>query len=395
MFISYISELLSLSKEDVTVLKQPKCSLSPCTVLIIGTLIVLGLCLIKTTITVVNTTTKLMKTPNRDFAKRVEPQRCTFALLREISARDHQFPSGEWKIVHGQPYYEPDFCVFKHQPIPEGYVQTCMRRATMGSVWTWGDSTSKEYNNALMASFGARCQETMRENLTKSVSIPDIQISDSTQLNLEEYVHSVVQLNCCPWCECNVHKCSFGKVTNSIFFKLMKPSKMISSGLKTYKGTQIPTYFLGRDGKQQYLHNYPDIIIVYLSMTYATNKTSIAQQIVELENFNNLVQNAMPSTTKIFYIPIHPNIQDLNETSGRKQLSENEFNLNQILFDIIGPDLVDKSGRTFGFMDVFPSSQYRMNWNEGNTSVNSPWYKQVIMMFWETFCNSVVLNKFH
>ena len=75
--------------------------------------------------------------------------------------------------------------------------------------------------------------------------------------------------------------------------------------------------------------------------------------------------------------------------------SQNIKKMNDILYEILEPDLLRNDGRVFSFIDVclkrhchtLLGVQMGFIWNQYGTKTLWP-------MFWETFCNSVLLHAF-
>jgi hypothetical protein len=67
--------------------------------------------------------------------------------------------------------------------------------------------------------------------------------------------------------------------------------------------------------------------------------------------------------------------------------------LNNVLYKVIEPDLLQPNGRILSFLDLFEASLPRSDWCVDGVHMTSEWYINVLTMFWETYCNSVLLDE--
>jgi hypothetical protein len=68
--------------------------------------------------------------------------------------------------------------------------------------------------------------------------------------------------------------------------------------------------------------------------------------------------------------------------------------MNAILYEVLERDIVSDEGRIFSFLDLFEASLSRVTWSTDGVHMKPVWYENVMTMFWETFCNSVLLDEF-
>ena len=68
--------------------------------------------------------------------------------------------------------------------------------------------------------------------------------------------------------------------------------------------------------------------------------------------------------------------------------------MNRILYNIIEEDLINPDSQIYGFFDLFEVSKSRGAWSIDGVHMKPVYYRSVMSMFWETYCNSVFMERF-
>ncbi|KAK2146385.1 hypothetical protein LSH36_612g01099 [Paralvinella palmiformis] len=104
---------------------------------------------------------------------------------------------------------------------------------------------------------------------------------------------------------------------------------------------------------------------------------------------------------KIIYMPAHGEHEKRrNSVEWRNRLFEGMLaaekldKMNRILYDILENDLLNQTGRYYGFLDLFHLTKDRYSWSLDGVHLKSVWYETAMSMFWETYCNSVLMDRF-
>ena len=139
-------------------------------------------------------------------------------------------------------------------------------------------------------------------------------------------------------------------------------------------------------------NRYPQVFLIFLPFSHAKYNIKLDRLKMEIQYFNSLVEYYFPKTTQIFYIPSY------NEPGGSRfegMLAGEKINkMNEILYQLIESKLLKTDGRVFSFLDLYEASLSRGEWYSNAVHLKPVWYENIMTMFWETFCNSVMMNEF-
>jgi hypothetical protein len=122
---------------------------------------------------------------------------------------------------------------------------------------------------------------------------------------------------------------------------------------------------------------------------------------MEIQYFKSLVDIYVPNSTRVIYMPAYSEFEKTRNntkwSSRRYQgmLGAEKVNeLNKVLYKILEPDLLQPNGRILSFLDLFEASLPHSAWCVDGVHMTHEWYDNVMAMFWETYCNSVLLDEF-
>ena len=121
---------------------------------------------------------------------------------------------------------------------------------------------------------------------------------------------------------------------------------------------------------------------------------------MEIQYFKGLVEHYLPNNTKLIYMPAYSEFAKRPDSVWKDHLFEGMLaeekiaKMNDILYQILEPDLLKDNGRTFSFLDLYEASVSRGEWSTDGIHMQPVWYENVMTMFWETFCNSVMMDEF-
>ena len=340
---------------------------------------------------------------------------CTFGLFREVNSHDHGFPSGgKWvnNIVGDsvELHYQPNACKFKYQTLPTKFMDRCLSKAKLRSVLTMGDSTGGKYSNAAMKVTGGICEVVKHERYKSNTSfIPDYQYYTSP---LSDKIRELVSVKFrfCSGCSSNVNICQ-NNGSYDIRYEHLAQTMILDDSLQI----EFPNYhnamkvldkiwaLTSQEFMFHYFLNntYPQVFLIFLPFVHAKQNMKLERLAMEIQYFKNLVEYYFPNNTKLIYMPSYSEFaKKPDNTVWRGHLFEGMLaqekiaKMNDILYEVLEPDLLKHNGRTFSFLDVFEASVSRGTWSTDGVHMKDVWYENVMTMFWETFCNSVMMDDF-
>ena len=338
---------------------------------------------------------------------------CTFGLFREVNIHDHYFPSGgKWvnNTVGDSEHYQPNACKFKYETLPTQFMDRCLAKANLRSVLTMGDSTAGKYSKAVMKVTGGICDGVKHEHYKTNTSfIPDYKYYTS---QLSDRIRELVSVKFrfCSGCSSHVNMCQ-NNGSSSIRYEHLAQTMILDDSLQI----EFPNYrnasgvldkiwaLTSQEFMFRYFLNntYPQVFLIFLPFVHAKQNMKLDRLAIEIQYFKNLVEYYFPKNTKLIYMPAYSEFaKKPDNTMWRGRLFEGMLaqekiaKMNDVLYDVLEPDLLKDNGRIFSFLDVFEASVSRATWSNDGIHMQAVWYENVMTMFWETFCNSVMMDDF-
>ena len=339
--------------------------------------------------------------------KRDSSQPCTFALLRHENLAEHYFPGGgEWKVDNGTYYYQPKVCKFKHRKLSHRFFQKCLINANISSVITIGDSTAQRHFGALLRMIGG-CGKIRAEHLLSGGFVPDKSYFEH-QLPAKVIEYLKVKFRFCKGCASALSQCKFDK--NLVNFEHLAQTMILDNSLSLEFPSSDQAHQVMKDvwalTSQELLfryymkNHYPDILLIFLPFVHAKHNIALSRLPAEVNYFKSLVDEYVPNSTKVFYIPaysefIHGKPAAWADRAFEGLSASSKINkMNGILYDILEKDFMNPESKRYGFFDMFDVSRSRSEWCIDGVHMLPIYYKIAMSMFWETYCNSVSLDQF-
>ena len=357
------------------------------------------------------------KSPQKPEDKFTSSRPCTFGLFREVFARDHYYPGGgRWvKGSSGKAVrYQPQACKFNYERTPKAFMDRCFAKANLSSIMTIGDSTASRYFAALTKESNISCNKVRTEELKEKGFVPDIGYY-STYVPKEVIKFVQTQFRFCSGCRGVQMNCYGDSIQQNASGLLIKfehlPQTMIldDSVQITFPGYNQAAKIVDRIWSitsqefifRYFLHDrYPQVFLIFLPFIHAKNNMKIKRLKMEILYFKSLVEQYFPNTTKLVYMPAYSEFDSTRGGYWKNRrfegllASQKIKKMNDILYEILEPDLLRNDGRVFSFIDVFEASLPHASWCTDGVHMKPVWYENVMTMFWETFCNSVLLHQF-
>ncbi len=362
--------------------------------------------------------TYLMKVPSAGHLKtefdKDSSELCTFALLRKAYRRRGYFPAGgEWlQTREGVPYFQPTLCRYRYPRMKNEFTRKCLSKANISYVITTGDSTGGLYNGALLQTSTLHCPRSLMEELKENGFLPD---KEYFTREMPEKVAKFVtaKFRFCSGCASRLHRCGFDYKNNSYSLEVehLAQTMILDDSLQltypSYKDAAISLNKVWSITSQEFVFRYylkdkhPDVFLIFLPFAHAKHNIHLSRLPMEIEYFKKLVEEYLPNTTKLFYFPSYGEFEQArNGSNWSNHLFEGMLarekidKMNRVLYKVLEEDLLKPGGRYFGFFDLIDVSQDRGNWSTDSVHMKAEWYESVMAMFWETYCNSVLLDMF-
>ena len=336
---------------------------------------------------------------------------CTFGLFREVNIHDHYFPSGgKWvnNTVGDSVHYQPNACKFKYETLPTQFMDRCLSRANLRSLLTMGDSTGGKYAKAVRYVAGGICK-TVKHEHSINRNIPDMEYYTSQlPARIREFVS--VKFRFCSGCSSHVDICQ-NNGSDGIRYEHLIQTMILDDSLQI----EFPNFYNASNvldkiwaiTTQEFMfryvlnNTYPQVFLIFLPFVHAKQNLKLDRLAMEIQYFKNLVEYYFPKDTKLIYMPAYSEFAKRpDNTVWRGRLFEGMLaqdkiaKMNDILYEVLEPDLLKENGRIFSFLDVFEASVSRAAWSYDGIHMHAVWYENVMTMFWETFCNSVMMDEF-
>ena len=349
----------------------------------------------------------------RKPGKKIRSHRpCTFGLFREVNIHDHYFPSGGKWVNNNDgdsEHYQPSACKFKYETLPTQFMDRCRAKANLSSVLTMGDSIATKYAGAFAKVAGGKCKGVKHEFFMNNTFIPDYNYYTS-QLpdKLREFVS--VKFRYCSGCTSYVHNCKTNE-GSSVRYEHLSQTMIIDDSLQI----EFPNYHIAMKELDEFwaitaqeflfryfLNNtYPQVFLIFLPFAHAKQNLKLERLAMEIQYFKNLVELYFPKNTKLIYMPAYSEFAKKPDNTVwlrrrfEGMLAQSKIaKMNDILYKVLEPDLLKDNGRIFSFLDLFEASVSRGAWSTDGVHMENVWYENVMTMFWETFCNSVLRDEF-
>jgi hypothetical protein len=312
--------------------------------------------------------------------------------------------------------------------MPNDVMTKCLRKANVTYVLTMGDSTAAEHNAAQIRymDLNYRCRLERSETLKSDGFLPD---EDYFAKQIPEKVMNFlnIQFRFCRGCKSQLNVCNMtdetsplsgenqlesveGNENHTVAFEHLSQTMILDNSLHiaypTYNDAHSVMRTIWALTTQEvllryYIHDhYPDLFVIFIPFMHAKHSTLLSRVPLEIAYFKGLVEEYIPKTTKVFYIVTHYEFILGEKPSWADHLFEGMSaagiiqKMNRALYDVLKDDLADPASQIFGFYDMFKISSSRGNWSLDGVHMQHIYYDVVMDMFWQTFCNSVLLDQF-
>jgi len=275
-----------------------------------------------------------------------------------------------------------------------------------------GDSTAGYYSTALRRTSKANCQRLQAEKRQEDGFLPD---KEYFRREMPAEIADVLtaQLHLCRGCVSKLHRCDFEYENRSDWLT----TEHIAQAMILDDSLQLsyPTHQQAKKHLSQvwalttqelvfryYLKDkHPDLFLIFLPFVHAKHNMRMSRLPMEIEYFKKLIEEYLPKTTKLVYFTSYGEFGEAKrgyKWSGvlfEGMLAREKIDrMNHVLYEVLEDDLLNVGGRYFGFLDLIDVSKDRGNWSTDSIPMEVVWYDRVMSMFWETFCNSVLLDMF-
>ena len=333
---------------------------------------------------------------------------CSYQHFKEHYITGKYFPSsGHWldKNDTGLPVYQLDTCDFSNVPNVRGRLKSCLATGDVRSIVTMGDSNGGKHHKALLRLFhtipGTTCTMIHREKLIHEGFVPDQEYYKTSKKTWKKYLHSNYRY--CRGCRSYTTRCALGNSTrHNITIEYLGMTMVLDNSLQLsvpLDGPQFDQFkFRALTTQEFYFKFYladkiPDVIIIFLPFNHAKNIV-LQHARADILYFHSLVKLYLSNSTKVFYIPSFKEFENkrtdprfTNITYDGKLASGKIDALNHVLFDVIAPDLTRDDSNVHGFLDLWTASSSKQAWSVDGVHMRSIWYRSVMSMFFDYFCN--------
>ena len=337
---------------------------------------------------------------------------CTFGLFRQVFARDHYYPSGgHWMNgTNNNMHYQPHACKFKYSKTPKAFMDHCFLKANISSLMTMGDSTAGRHFSAFLKTSRATCRNVKSEHLLQNGFRPDrAYFEPHIPKEVMQFVKTKFRF--CSGCAGREATCKTSTSSLPIKFEHLPQTMILDDSIQItfpdYHNASKVLDNIWSITSQEFVFRYflkdryPQVFIIFLPFVHAKHNMKLERVKMEIQYYKSLVEQYFPSTTKLIYFPAYSEFDSARAKGywkGRRYegmlASEKIKKMNDILYEILEADLLCGGGRVFSFLDVFEASLPRADWCTDGVHMKPVWYENVMTMFWETFCNSVMLDEF-
>ena len=338
---------------------------------------------------------------------------CTFRLLREANVKTGYFPSGgRWLQTDGVEHYQPDVCKYKYPRVPAEFINQCLTKANIKSVLNMGDSIGSRYYGALGRTSGLPCEQIRSEDLGDNKWYPDLNYFTR---RMEPGVAKLLtaKFRFCRGCESKLDRCSLNQTGTStdLYLEHIAHTMILDDSL----AIEYPSSFSRALLDQQpwaltmaevvfryYLKDkYPDVFLIYLPLVQAKQNIPLERLPLELRYFKGLLKVYFPQKTKFIIMPMYSEFEAprVNEYWRNRRFegmlaSEKLAEMDRVLYEVFAEDFKNPDSNFYGFLDLFEASRSKESWSADGVHMKTTWYESVTSMFWETYCNSVMMNQF-
>ena len=342
---------------------------------------------------------------------------CTFELFRTANRETGYFPSGgNWHMKNGISHYQPEICKYKYPRVPPDFINKCFLKANITYVLNMGDSIGIRYCGGMERASGFFCEDVRREERQEDDKfMPDISYyKHRIPQNISRFVKT--KFRYCATCASYLKTCrprSRDPAFNyTVDFEHLSQTMILDDTLQI----EYASYFGAMEHidkiwgltmpeiiMRYYLPgNFPGLCIIYLPFAHAKLNVQLERLAMEIEYFKGLLELYFPKSTKFFFFPLYREVETARRNSSywtnhRFQgmlASEKIEKMNRILYDVLSRDFLDHQSNVHGFLDVFEASRGRGFLSLDGVHMQNGWYESIASMFWETYCNSVLLDKF-
>ena len=360
--------------------------------------------------------------------KHNEKPLCTFAVLREYFKKHHYYPDGghwdlagyrhnpdqeiwnktrwdwdgvdvRWDSSNHQPRFILDICSSRRRTRQD--LARCLLKANVNSVMTFGDSNGRRFNNVITDLMNespdprtrGSCVDTDGEKMLNAGFTPDKDYFGRGDHGMQDWAPFVdIQDRKCRTCQSVRRRChvNSGNASRNVKIEHVSQMKIIDDSVIVNKlpwnATTTQEFML----KYVLAGRYPDVLLLFLPFHHHKPDINNGPELMiireNLRYFKSLVDKHVPSDTKVFFLPSHA-------TSTKDPLLNKINKMNHILYEVLEKDMLVPGTNRYGFIDLFKISMSRHDWNAIKYHMARIWYKTIISMFWEFYCNSATENQ--
>ena len=303
---------------------------------------------------------------------------------------------------------KPELCHFDPRFGGHANVADCLQ--TNLSIVTLGDSNGGRYHRALRqildAIPGAECRTTRKERSLHDGVVPDTAYYKSKNQSWDRYLH--VRYRYCRGCPSTTARCRVSGRNNptSVIVRLehLALTMILDDSLQLYvplDGPRMERYKYRALTAAEFLLRYylmerpPDLLVVFLPFDHVKN-LPLAQSRADILYFHTMVRMYTSHDTKVFYMPSFGEFESrradarfVNRTYEGRLATDQIRALNHILYEVIRDDLVRSDTNVFGFLDLWALSESQESSSIDGVHMQPAWYRTVMELFLQTYCNTV------
>jgi len=305
-----------------------------------------------------------------------------------------------------------DVCKFRYARVPKDFISQCLQQSNTSYILTTGDSTGKRYHKALKATTLMEFEGLYGENWEASHFKPDKEyyIRDMPE-NVARLVKESIRF--CSHCSSRLERARFVHANKS--YQLIAEYIAVTNILDDSLQIVFPSFDVGNRimgdvwaiTMQELVFRYylkdknPDVFLIFLPFAHAKRNMALSRLPMEIKYYIGLLEEYLPKTTKLVFMTSYGEFETARTNMYWKNrlfdgllAREKIDRMNHVLYEVIKDDLLKEDGRYFGFFDLIDVSRDRGNWSTDAVHMKPVWYESIMSMFWETYCNSVLLDRF-
>ncbi len=331
---------------------------------------------------------------------------CSRRIFRDYFAANGRFyGSGHWTNADiKSAVFEPEGCSFLGRSFGDGSLRKYLKEQNITYMLVSGDSNGHLFAGRILKLIKKEfttCKQTRKEKaLGKSPKF------DTNYFNIPNFPTHKLQGHSrgCGYCRAYVYECRYDNFTFKMEY--ISLTHLMDSSLRVDYSLELP-FQMRRFGAStlvefllKYYFNhwgYPDVWAIYAPIMHETWDRDYRTFKMYADIFRQLINFYMPETSKTVVIAGHRECsadypEDLREAMRKYHLFEtrNEkiHKMNQILFNVLKPDLLDPESRILGFLDLAEiSCPVMCDWHTSGAHMLMPWYDKIASYMFQFLMN--------